>query len=69
MISALHQFIRDAAHELIRPFSVVLLTVYSLALSNAFFVLPGDGVVAIGFVKRFLVVVENILLAGSGFRV
>ena len=69
MISALHQLIRDAAHQVFQPLSVFLLSIYRLTLSNAFFVLPGDGVVAIGFVERFLIVVEDILLAGTNLRV
>ena len=69
MVAAFDQFIRYAAHQVFQPLSVFLLSIYRLALANALFVLPGDGVVAIGFVKCFLVVVKDVFLAGTDLRI
>jgi len=69
VIAGFNQLVRDSPQVPVNPFGILFRCVDRFTSPDTVFVLPGDGVFSICPVQRELIVIEDILLAGSDLRV
>ncbi len=69
VIAGFDQLVGDSPEMPVNPLGILLIGVKVFASSYALIVFPGNDILAVGFVQRDLIVIENIFLDGAFIRV